>query len=309
VRIEETDMAAAADRIALFAGRNLFGMACMQAEDYEDGHRPDPATDEVLRLMRTGSCRYCGRSMDSIYDHEEVGRLLLCRACGYWGGRGTRELGHGPYNLRGVLGAVSQKAKSGGLWNVPEGQAPDDIDLESGDLTFDQLLSQLQALPSRLLQLSPQRAEVVVMDLLAEVLECEVRHVGGVHDGGVDGYIVAGDRIRSIVQVKWHRDTAKAERVGVVREIAGTLLARGVPNGLLVTTSERLSSAAEQEINTIGTREITRMGRMSIDTATYSDLLDMLELAWARRGDDLLIANPWLRDEDELGWLWDRVMM
>lgn len=299
----------AGDRIALFAGRNLFNLACRDAEDYEDGHRPNPATDEVLRLMRTETCLYCSQPMEAIYDLESVGRLLLCRACGYWGGRGTRDLGHGGYNLRGVLGAASQDAaRLGGLWNVPEGRDPDSVDLESSDLTFDQLLGQLQALPSRLLQLSPQRAEVVVMDLLAEILECEVRHVGGVHDGGVDGYIVAGDNIRSIVQVKWHQDTRKAERVGVVREIAGTLLARGVPNGLLVTTSERLSPNAEQEIEALGTREITSMGRMSIDAATYSDLLDMLELAWARRGDDFQIANPWLRDEDELGWIWDRIL-
>lgn len=145
------------------------------------------------------------------------------------------------------------------------------------------------------------------MRLLAEVLQGEVRHVGGTRDRGVDGYIVVGESIRSIVQVKWHRSTHKAERVGVVREIAGTLLARGVPNGLLVTTSERLSPDAQREIEAVNSRVVTNIGRINVDAATYSDLLDMLELAWARRGEDFMKVNPWLRDEEELGWIWDRL--
>jgi restriction endonuclease Mrr len=147
------------------------------------------------------------------------------------------------------------------------------------------------------------------MSLLAEVLECEVRHVGDTGDGGVDGYIVAGENIKSIVQVKWHRSTHKAERVGVVGEIAGTLLARGVPNGLLVTTSERLSPDAQREIDAVNRRVVTSIGRINVDAATYSDLLDMLELAWGRRGEDFMKVNPWLRDGEELGWIWDRLGM
>jgi hypothetical protein len=307
----------AGDRIAVFTERSLFGLACggrdettFTSAELRDFPR---STGEVLRLMRDRTCSFCGAAMRTIYVNTEVGELMLCPICGYWGGRGTRELGHGALNARGVLGVVGLHRHSASRcidahkWD--ESGSPD---LNSPMLSFDQVLGQLQALPSRLLTLSPHRAEAIVADLLADVLDCEVRRIGGVRDGGVDGYIVVGGEIKSIVQVKWHRNSRRAESVRLVREIAGTLLARGIPRGLLVTTSERLSPDAEREIETLRSREVNNCGRIAIDAATYSDLLDMLELAWARRGGDFEAATPWFWMEepgDSHGWIWDYLRM
>ena len=133
------------------------------------------------------------------------------------------------------------------------------------------------------------------MDLLKEALDCEVRPVGGRNDGGVDGYIVAGEQLKTIVQVKWHRDKHRAEGVRLVREIAGTLVARGVPQGMLVTTSERMSRAGMRELEQIGRRELADIGPIRLDVRTYNDILDMLELAWTNLGGDFESVTPWLR--------------
>lgn len=305
------------NRIAVFTERYFFNLACRGAEEGAFTQNEREAfpreTREVLRLMRDRTCRYCTTQMGTIYASELVGELMLCPTCGYWGGRGTRELGHGPLNARGVLGVVGLHKDSArtpiDAWGWGERS---ELDVDAPEWTFDQLLAQLRAVPSRLLSLSPQRAEAVVADLLAEVLDCEVRHVGGVGDGGVDCYIVAGDEIKSIVQVKWHRDSRKAESVRLVREIAGTLLARGVPRALLVTTRERLSPAARKEIEVLRSREILHLGRIEIDSVTYSDLIDMLELAWVRRDGDFEKAVPWfwhLEPGDSHGWIWDNLRM
>jgi len=236
--------------------------------------------DEVLRLMREKTCRYCNAPMDAVaYFGESV---LLCATCGYWGGRGERN--GGPVNCRGALGVVHR------------------VDINSSDLRLVELVGHLRRVPNHLLQLSPRRAEQVVMDVLHEVLDCEVKPVGGVKDGGVDGYIVSGDTLKTIVQVKWHREPKRAESVRLIREIAGTLVARGVPSGLLVTTCERISREAGTEIKTFATREIVGLGALRIDVKTYQDLLDMLELAWAQLGSTFVSAVPWLSEDkrDEL---------
>src|SRR3546814_18142869 len=92
------------------------------------------------------------------------------------------------------------------------------------------------------------------MDMLSDYLDCEVRALGGVKDGGIDGYILRNDTVACIVQVKWRQTTNGAAGVGVVREVAGPLLARGVPNGILFSTRSRFSKDAAHEAPVITTR-------------------------------------------------------
>jgi len=160
---------ATTNRIALFAGRRLFGMG--RTIVFPSGRRMSawsPAKEEVLRLMRTETCFYCSRPMDVVFHVDGIGRLLLCRNCGYWGGRGTKELGHGALNEMGVLGAVLPHAIDLRQRLDAGVSPPHSVDLNADALTFDHLLSQLRALPARLLELSPHRAEAVVMRLLSD---------------------------------------------------------------------------------------------------------------------------------------------
>jgi hypothetical protein len=127
--------------------------------DYRVEHKPvKEKQDEIRRVLRERQCPYCATQMNPIPYFGPS--MVLCPTCGYWLGRGTR--GHGPANCVGVMSTVHK------------------ADLNSVDLSFPELVGHLRQLPDHLLQLSPRRAEQVVMDLLREVLNCEVRPMGGI---------------------------------------------------------------------------------------------------------------------------------
>lgn len=289
------------DRIASFERRDLSNVArpgpLGRAASHISPSPPSAAaialTQEAVRAVRSGACGYCAGRMKRL-EVLTGGSLLYCPDCGYWAGRGTR-LG-GPVDNRVARGLL------------------DLVDLDQA--TIDQLLGHLRTVPDRMRQLDPFRAESFMVELLAETLGCEVRPVGGRKDGGVDGYIVAGDGRRAIVQVKWRETTDKGESVSVVREVAGTMLARGVPAALIVTSRTHMSRPATLEMAEIAQREVVHLGRLRISAMVYQDIIDMLDLAWTRRGGDIAAVTPWLRegtpesgigDEPNRDWVFDHV--
>jgi len=189
--------------------------------------------------------------------------VFLCLSCGFWSGHFFNEAGFSDLDL-GVFGALRKHP------------------LESEHVPVAALLPYLNENSALLTRISPFKAEKVVARLLAERLECEVQSLGGRGDGGIDSYIVVNDKIQTIIQVKWRRDSNRAESVNVVRELAGTLLARGVPCGLIVTTRKYLSAAALSEITAVGRREVVGVGKIALDYVVYNDLIDMLSIS-ARR--------------------------
>jgi restriction system protein len=151
--------------------------------------------------------------------------------------------------------------------------------LTSLEIPTTELIKFLNSNQKLLDKIDPFKAEHVVAQLLSDALACEVRVLGGRKDGGVDAFVIVGNQTSTIVQVKWHQVSGKAESVKVIRELVGTLLVKGVPKGILVTTRPRLSHAAKSEAEAIGKREIVGVGKLSLDYKTYSDLLSMLEIS------------------------------
>jgi hypothetical protein len=187
--------------------------------------------------------------------------VLICPQCGFWFGRGTRGYAEGPAWGRGALGRIRK------------------YPLTSLEIPTNELIKLLNSNHKLLDKIDPFKAEHVVAQLLSDALSCEVHALGGRKDGGVDAYVVTGNQTSTIIQVKWHQCSSKAESVKVIRELAGTLLVRGVPNGILVTTRPRLSRAAKEEAEEVGKREVAGIGRLSMDYKTYADLLSMLEIS------------------------------
>jgi hypothetical protein len=109
--------------------------------------------------------------------------------------------------------------------------------------------------------------------------------------------------------------------MSVVRRLPSSrvvvLLAAGAPVGMrtqichrpMLTARDRRSERPAQPPLVRRAARPSLTQRINVDAATYSDLLDMLELAWARQGEDFMKVNPWLRDEEALGWIWDRLGM
>jgi hypothetical protein len=225
-----------------------------------------PTDKQLISLDEEKKCHFCNVEMNFVphlSGPQSKGSafndyVLLWPVCGFWFGRGTRgKHFEGPSRGRGVIGRIRKEP------------------LTSLNIPVADLIRYINEHPNYLLRINPYKAEEIVTRLLAHTLNCEVYHLGGRKDRGIDAYILVNDEMNTIIQVKWHEDKRKAESVRVVRELAGTLLAQGVPNGILVTTRGDLSHPAKQEIAQIGSRVIEGLGRFDISYRTYSDVLSM----------------------------------
>ncbi len=222
-------------------------------------------------------CPYCrhkmivNKDMSAINHHKDY--VLLCPQCGFWFGKGTRK---GAYSIdtpggRGVIGKIRFEP------------------LDSLTLPIPELIRNINSHPKYLTKINPYKAEELVCHILEDSIDSEVIHIGGRKDNGIDAYLVVNDEIKSIVQVKWHQNTRKAESVSLVREFAGTLLARGVPNGLIVTTREKFSVYAKNEIKQIENSKLNLRENIKIDCMTYSDILDLLEISHRKINENPII--------------------
>lgn len=219
------------------------------------------AINEIHRLLKYHTCPICrSRMTQRAKDFNEI--IYVCLTCGYWGGRGSRmdNVYHDRVPLRGVLGMYKP------------------LEPLSNSAT-EYLVTHLRKFPEELPRIGPRRAEQFVMDLLADFLKCEVRLAGGSKDKGVDGYVINGNGIKTIVQIKWRENSSGAESVKVVREVAGTLLARGVPAGILVSNRDHYSADAIADARLISKMAVEKLGNFELTLVDYHNILDMLEIS------------------------------
>ncbi|AEV60116.1 restriction endonuclease [Pseudomonas ogarae] len=246
---------------------------------------------ELHRLTKFKTCSICRSptfQVESLVEDEDI---QLCLKCGYWGGIGFREWNSHLHShpRRGVIGRY---------------KAIEPIDAQSTDY----LATHLRRYPKELTNISPKRSETFVMDLLSDYLGCEVKSLGGTKDGGVDGYILKGNKVGTIIQVKWHESTDKAESVKVVREVAGTLLARHVPQGILVSNREKYSEPAKQEAKSISQLSINELGKINLELMDYHNILDMLEITSTKATSDMRI-DDWFKFNLEEECIFDGAAM
>lgn len=234
--------------------------------------------NEVHRILKYHTCPICRSSMEKRQqDFNE--QLFVCLSCGFWGGRGSRmDNVYEKIPLRGVLG-IYKPIKP------------------LKDLETDYLITHLRRFPNQLPNIGPRRAEKFVIDLLSDYLKCEVKPIGGTRDKGVDGFVLKGDIISSIIQIKWREDVKGAESVRVVREVAGTLLARGVPSGILVSNKDHFSKDAIQDAKNISQLKIEALGKMELTLVDYHNILDMLEISSRRLTEEMKLQD-WLNIEE-----------
>ncbi|RSK38932.1 restriction endonuclease [Hymenobacter perfusus] len=236
------------------------------------------AIDEIHRLLKFQTCPIC-RAQMAARERDFNESLFVCLRCGFWGGRGSRmDNVHEGIPFRGVLGFYKP------LKPLQE-------------LSTEYLVTHLKRFPDALPKIGPKRAEKFVMDLLSDYLNCEVKPIGGFKDKGVDGYIIKGDEISSIVQIKWRENVKGAESVKVIREVAGTLLARGVPSGILVSNKDHFSKDAISDANSISNITIEKLGKMELQLIDYHNIIDMLDISNTLLTDNMKI-NDWIDIEN-----------
>lgn len=265
-------MQPAAPEIAVYGARTLYNRLKQNRCDWSF----------VTAAARAGACPYCRYPLEK-WDNEDFlpyirkiesplledsrdedgdqieDYIAFCHFCGFWIGEGTR-YENGPHMHRVVHGKTCK------------------FDINADEVSTEDLVRHLHRNHNRIGSLNPFRAERFVVDLLREVLGWDVERVGGVKDKGVDGYVIADGHRRGLIQIKWHGDHRGSFPVKVVREIMGTMIARGVPSGVIVSTKEKLSVDAERELWDAAHSPLL-ISPLHMEYIGYRDLLSMLDLA------------------------------
>jgi ribosomal protein L37AE/L43A len=260
-----------------FINSPQFGITFEKGDDSKYTLEDRRAVEEIHRILKYKTCPICRNKMAKRQqDFNEV--ILICLTCGFWGGRGSRmDNVYEQVPLRGVLGIYKPLKPL-------------------KDLDSEYLVTHLKRFPKDLPKIGPKRAEKFIIELLADYLKCEVKPIGGTKDKGVDGYVIKNDKISSIIQIKWRENISGAESVKVIREVAGTLLARGVPSGILVSNKDHYSKDAIEDSRLISKRKINSLGKMSLSLIDYHNILDMLDISNTKLTNDMKIED-WIKIE------------
>nr|WP_121271760.1 restriction endonuclease [Pedobacter schmidteae] len=230
------------------------------------------AHKELARMITFKTCPYCRTKMIELESHKQPGIVLACQHCLYWGGRGTRDWGGGTDNARGILGRCSV------VENVDE-------------LTIFQTIEHFKNDSLDLVNMTPSRAEKLIPIILKRYLDCEVKVVGGVKDNGIDALIIRTDKSKMIVQIKWRSSVKGSESVSVVREVGGTLLARGIPAGMIISTRSKFSGPAKKEAELISNNIINGIGKLELELKDFNDIIDMLEVSHRKLSPNLTVEE------------------
>ncbi|MEQ8470018.1 MAG: restriction endonuclease [Marinoscillum sp.] len=118
-----------------------------------------------------------------------------------------------------------------------------------------------------------RKFETLVVDVYKDFFTCEVKHIGGPGDNGIDAYAIIGD-IPHIIQCKRRTSTDAVESVSTVREFIGTLVSSNVKKGHIITTAPKFSpNAVELTHNPY----LVRMG-IEISLKNIEDIYQMLSI-------------------------------
>ena len=187
------------------------------------------------------SCDFCQKSFRRVCFDEEGDSnarrdarayvVLTCRYCGHWKwllSESSMQCMDPP--IFGVASSVAARFEA----HLPEGCSSE--------------LSQVLRRDHRSWQsVNPGRFERFVRDVFrANHTGCEVRHVGGPGDGGVDVLLVDDNKRRWLIQVKRRVYPSRPERFSTIQSILGTLALEGERHGMVVTTADAFSHYAKR---------------------------------------------------------------
>ncbi len=184
---------------------------------------------------------------------------FACRNCGWW-------------LLRLIHGADYPDGSDRNC-KIHEGIIQD-FEVSASFLPVFQLRKQLVERGASLCDMNPTALEALIGAVLRDHFQCEVEHVGGPGDNGVDLLLVLrGNQKPCFVQVKRRCNPQKAEPVSVIREFVGTMIVGGVNRGIVVSTAYNFSKSAKM------TAEQARQ-RCGIEVSLYnqSKIRELLSL-------------------------------
>ena len=176
--------------------------------------------------MMASDCPCCKSKMRTVHDSGRDGwddrriAYVACSACGFW-----RCVSEHDEETTVTIPYVSDFTDGQNIASL----AP---------------LAQIIARqPDRLLTMNPKQLEVFVGSILREHMACDVYHVGGTGDDGVDLLAIVKDE-PLVVQVKRRSRQNAVEGIDVVKLLFASGMGQGIRNGMVVSTAQRFSRAA-----------------------------------------------------------------
>lgn len=219
-----------------------------QEDDMEEYLRG--LVDDQLEGGPDNYCPYCGhRLRHKTHKHYEGdGKLIthipqdelitrhyilsICYRCSYWTMTGN-EVGSKCMDPTFLMTAASVVAKFS--TDPPHGCS-------------EELAQHLRRNPNLWHSLGPTRLETLMVDILkSNHRHCEVKHVGGPGDLGVDVLFIDDNEKKWLIQVKRRSKPKKAEGFSTLQSILGTLALQGERHGIIVSTADYFSYQAKRE--------------------------------------------------------------
>ncbi len=145
-----------------------------------------------------------------------------------------------------------------------------ELSLSGIDAPVDALCRHVMRHPDDLSRISPKKLEELTAYVFRDFMDCEVMHVGGPGDGGIDVLLIQG-AARYAIQVKRRLSLKTAEPVRSIREFIGAMVLSGIPRGIFVTSAPRFSKAAIAA----GEKAIDKGAAEYIELADASRLIDL----------------------------------
>ena len=117
-------------------------------------------------------------------------------------------------------------------------------EISDKEVPLEVLMNELYKKRDILYDISPYKLEEIAQQVLKDVYNCEVKHVGKTGDGGIDLLILLSEE-PILVQVK-RRGRNKTEMVKGVREFVGTMFIENGKRGIYLTTAQSFSRGSKQ---------------------------------------------------------------
>ena len=207
-----------------------------------------------------GRCPYCDLSLALIRDSPtrfEMNQIWQCSRCGWWE---IERIFQGVGNEHEVAYAA-----------VHHQACLRHFDAASSSIPAAVLTEHLREDPDAMLSADKTKLEQVIQYIFSSYFNCEVKHCGQSHDGGIDLVLIDSDE-PIMIQVKGRESPDAVESIGAVREFLGALWVKKSVRGVFVTTADHYSPVCHRAINTM-----LRDGRLkSFDLIDFDRICAML---------------------------------
>jgi hypothetical protein len=223
----------------------------------------------IRSRVRTKSCPVCDTPLSlqgaDLEGKDETGTQTwyrVCDDCGFWRFH-LRDNVYLPY------------------YDVPHVKRFN-YELETPSITY--LSHEIQKHREQVFSMNPTKFERYVGSVLADFLDCEVRHIGQSGDDGVDLIALISDN-PLMIQVKRRENPDKTEGIDVVKLLFASAFARGADSGMVVTSAKKFSRRAEDWIESSRLKDVG----FNLELVDINGLMSMIDAVLEKDS-----PPPWL---------------